>query len=153
MNIESEIKSTIELDIITKTVINMLFTSMYIEESFLSVLKQFVLSSQQYNVLRILRGQKGNPANLSTLQERMIDKSSNTTRLVDKLIQKKLANRQVCESNRRKVEIFITDKGLEILKRLDPITEQKNKEILNHLTKKDLEILNNSLDKIRTIKY
>ena len=153
MNIESEIKSTIELDIITKTVINMLFTSKYIEESFLSVLKPFDLSSQQYNVLRILRGQKGNPANLSTLQERMIDKSSNTTRLVDKLIQKKLANRQVCESNRRKVEIFITDKGLEILKRLDPITEQKNKEILNHLTKKDLEILNNSLDKIRTIKY
>lgn len=151
MRIEAEIKSTIELDINTKTVVNILFTSKYIEESFLSVLKPFDLSSQQYNVLRILRGQKGNPANLSTLQERMIDKSSNTTRLVDKLIQKKLASRQVCEANRRKVEIFITEKGLDLLNKLDPITKQKNKEILNHLNKNELEILNSSLDTIRTI--
>ncbi|MFT4698605.1 MAG: DNA-binding MarR family transcriptional regulator [Flavobacteriaceae bacterium] len=151
MNIESEIKSTIALDINTKTVINILFTSKYIEESFLSVLKPFDLSSQQYNVLRILRGQKGKPANLCTLQERMIDKSSNTTRLVDKLIQKKLASRQICEANRRKVEIFITEKGLELLNKLDPITKQKNKEILNHLNQNELEVLNSSLDTIRTI--
>jgi DNA-binding MarR family transcriptional regulator len=132
-------------------VINILFTSKYIEESFLSVLKPFDLSSQQYNVLRILRGQKGKPANLCTLQERMIDKSSNTTRLVDKLIQKKLASRQICEANRRKVEIFITEKGLELLNKLDPITKQKNKEILNHLNQNELEVLNSSLDTIRTI--
>lgn len=150
MNIESEIKSTQEININTKTVINILYTSKFIEDSFVSVLKPFDLSSQQYNVLRILRGQKGAPANLSTLQERMIDKSSNTTRLVDKLIQKELANRQVCAANRRKVEIFITEKGLELLKKLDPITEQKNKELIHNLSQEDLTMFNNILDTIRT---
>jgi len=150
MNIESEIKSTIELNIITKTVINILYTSKYIENSFVSGLKPFDLSSQQYNVLRILRGQKGNPSNLSTLQERMIDKSSNTTRLVDKLIQKEFVNRQVCESNRRKVEIFITEKGLDLLKKLDPITEQENKKLIQKLSQEDLKTFNRILDTIRT---
>ncbi|MBV1924709.1 MAG: MarR family transcriptional regulator [Flavobacteriaceae bacterium] len=150
MSIESEIKSTIELNINTKTVINILYTSKFIEDSFVTDLKPFDLSSQQYNVLRILRGQKGNPANLSTLQERMIDKSSNTTRLVDKLIQKDLAKRQICEANRRKVEIFITNKGLDLLKQLDPITEQKNKQLINKLSQEDLKIFNRILDTIRT---
>ena len=79
----------------------------------------------------------------------MIDKSSNTTRLVDKLIQKEFVIRQICETNRRKVEIFITDKGLDLLKKLDPITTQNNEMLINHLNNKDLENLNKTLDKIR----
>lgn len=152
MKIEDAIKSIHPMGISTKTVINMMFTSRIIEEAIVSVLKQYDLTTPQYNVLRILRGQKGNPANLSTLQERMIDKSSNTTRLVDKLIKKNWVQRNVCELNRRKVEIFITEDGLKILKQLDPIIEAHNENILSNLSNDELETLNDLLDKLRTFK-
>ena len=114
MTIEERIKANKQMTLPTRTVINLMYTSRQIEQT-ADQFKEYDLTMPQYNVLRILRGQKNTPANLSTIQERMIDKNSNTTRLVDKLIDKGLARRQQCESNRRKVEIFITDKGLEIL--------------------------------------
>ena len=101
-----------------------------------------------YNVLRILRGQKGKPANLNTLQERMIDRSSNTSRLVDKLIVKELVERNRCPENRRKVEILITAKGLEVLKELDDVTEDNNAQILKGFNNSDLKKLNELLDNI-----
>ena len=116
----------------------------------MAILKPYDLTIQQYNVLRILRGQKGKPANLCTIQERMIDKSSNTTRLVDKLIKKGWVKRSICEENRRKVEIIITTKGLEILKELDPLTEENNEKILKNLSEEQLVTLNNLLDTLRT---
>lgn len=152
MNIEQAIKSIHPMAISTKTVINIMYTSRIIEEAIVSVLKQYDLTTPQFNVLRILRGQKGTPANLSTLQERMIDKSSNTTRLVDKLIQKDMVKRNVCELNRRKVEIFITDNGQRILKQLDPIIETHNENMLSNLDHDELETLNDLLDKLRTFK-
>ena len=102
---------------------------------------------QQFNVLRILRGQKGNPANLSTINERMVTKMSNTTRLVDKLIKKGFVNRCVCPSNRRKVEIVITDSGLEALSQMDKALGKAHDIILKNFDKKDLEQLNQLLDK------
>lgn len=128
----------------------MMYTSRYIEDAVMGILKPYDLTLQQYNVLRILRGQKGKPANLYTIQERMIDKSSNTTRLVDKLIKKGWVKRSVCEENRRKVEIIITTKGLEILKELDPLTEENNEKILKNLSEEQLVTLNNLLDTLRT---
>ncbi|HAT66856.1 MAG TPA: MarR family transcriptional regulator, partial [Flavobacteriaceae bacterium] len=85
----------------------------------------------------------------STIQERMIDKSSNTTRLIDKLIQKGFAKRQICKKNRRKIEVFITENGLELLKKLDPLTEQANKNIMEKLSINEKEKLNSLLDKLR----
>lgn len=152
MQIEDAIKSIHNLAISTKTVVNMMYTSRIIEEAIIGVLKQYDLTTPQYNVLRILRGQNGNPANLSTLQDRMIDKNSNTTRLVDKLIKKGWVKRNVCKLNRRKIEIFITDNGLKILKQLDPIIEHNNKNILSNLSNDELEDLNKLLDKLRTFK-
>lgn len=135
----------------TKTVINIMYTSRIIEEAVSTLLKPYDLTIPQYNVMRILRGQKGKPASLSTIQERMIDKSSNTTRLVDKLIRKGWVKRSVCEENRRKVDILITSSGLEILKELDPITENNNQEILKNLSEEQLLNLNNLLDTLRFI--
>lgn len=152
MQIEDAIKSIHSLAISTKTVVNMMYTSRIIEEAIVGVLKQYDLTTPQYNVLRILRGQHGNPAHLSTLQDRMIDKNSNTTRLVDKLIKKGWVQRNVCKLNRRKIEMFITDDGLKILKQLDPIIENNNKNILRNLTNNELEHLNGLLDKLRTFK-
>jgi len=149
MRIETAIKTIHKMGINTKTVINLMYTSRIMEEAIAAVLKPYDLSIQQYNVMRILRGQKGNPANLSTLQERMVDRSSNTTRLVDKLIKKGWVERNVCAHNRRKVEIFITEKGLAILKELDPITEDNNKKIVSSLSTNQLEDLNTLLDLLR----
>jgi DNA-binding MarR family transcriptional regulator len=149
VSIDDTIKSIHKMAISTKTVINILYTSRIIEEAIGSVLKPYGLTMQQYNVLRILRGQKGNPANLSTLQERMIDRNSNTTRLVDKLIKKDWVSRRICEKNRRKVEIFITEKGLSLLKELDPLTENNNENILKNLSETELIQLNHLLDTLR----
>lgn len=152
MKIEQAIQTSTQLSLATKTVINIMYTSRLIEEAVLEPLKKYDLTIQQYNVLRILRGQKGAPANLSTLQERMVDRNSNTTRLVDKLITKGYVKRQVCKSNRRKVEIFMTQEGNTLLSTLDPITENNNKNILNTLPNETLEQVNTYLDTLRNFK-
>lgn len=149
MNIDNTIRSIHKLGITTKTVVNLMYTTRIIEEAIAGVLQAYDITIQQYNVLRILRGQKGNPANLFTIQERMIDRSSNTTRLVDKLIKKEWVERRVCERNRRKVEIFITNKGLDVLQELDPVIDDNNKKIVSNLSFDQLEGLNGLLDLLR----
>lgn len=149
MSIESEIKNTIKLDERQKAIINLVYTNNWLKEKAMYFFKDYDLSAEQYNVLRILRGQKGNPANLSTLQERMLNKMSNTTRLVDKLISKELVTRQQCATNRRKIEIYITKKGLELLAELDPIINKNNNETTKNLNLKELKTLNTLLDKLR----
>lgn len=149
MKIEHAIKSTKPIPLSQKTVINIFYTSNSIKEDFSRFFKSYGLSMEQYNVLRILRGQKGTPANMSTLQERMINKMSNTTRLVDKLIVKELVTRNTCPSNRRKIEILITNKGLNIMKQIDDKLDIKENNLTKNLTNNELETLNNLLDKIR----
>ncbi|OUR94281.1 MarR family transcriptional regulator [Flavobacteriales bacterium 34_180_T64] len=149
MSIEDDIKSTIKLKEDQKTMINLLYTSNWLKEKSMGFFKDSDLTSEQYNVLRILRGQKGNPANLSTIQERMLNKMSNTTRLIDKLIKKELVTRQTCESNRRKIEIYITNKGLKLLADLDSVVDDNNKELTKNLNTSELETLNKLLDKLR----
>nr|WP_321236089.1 MarR family transcriptional regulator [uncultured Psychroserpens sp.] len=150
MSIEKAIKSTVKLDEKDKAVINLIYTNNWLKEKSLLFFKAYDLSSEQYNVLRILRGQKGNPANLSTIQERMLNKMSNTTRLIDKLLKKDLVTRQTCMSNRRKIEIYITKKGQELLTTLDKKVEANNIEITKSLNDSELKTLNNLLDKLRT---
>jgi DNA-binding MarR family transcriptional regulator len=122
-------------------IISILKTSAFISEILLSGLKPYEISEQQFNVLRILRGQKGIAANLSTVQDRMVHKMSNTTRLIDKLIQKKLVKRNVCIKNRRKIELFITEGGLDLLKKIDPISDEIEKKILSNISSQDLNSL------------
>ena len=124
-----------------RAIISILKTSAFISEILLSGLKPYEISEQQFNVLRILRGQKGIAANLSTVQDRMVHKMSNTTRLIDKLIQKKLVKRNVCVKNRRKIELFITEDGMDLLKKIDPITDEIEKKILSNISSQDLNSL------------
>jgi DNA-binding MarR family transcriptional regulator len=149
MKIEDEIKSTVELTLAKKVILNLSFTRNLVGDKFLEILKPFDLSGEQYNVLRILRGQKGKPANMSVIQERMISKNSNTTRLVDKLVLKELVIRKICPSNKRKMEITITEKGLEVLETLDPVVIEHENCLANKLTKEELIQLNNLLEKYR----
>lgn len=151
MKIEEVVKSTTEYPLEKKTVLNIMYTQNVLSETFNEVLKPHDLSAEQFNVLRILRGQKGNPINMGDIQERMIAKTSNTTRLVDKLLLKGLVTREVCEANRRKMEIKITEKGLEVLHKLDPQVEEHDIRFSNNLTTEELEQLNILLEKYRTL--
>ena len=112
-----------------------------LEEELNAMTKSFGISLPQFNVLRILRGQKGKPANLSTLNEHMIHKMSNTTRLVDKLIEKKLVERCICEKNRRKVEITITQHGLVLLESIDDKLALKEAELVQYISPNEKEKL------------
>lgn len=149
MKIE-ELLKTKEMPEAKKLVLNIIVTANYLSEKLAEILKPFEISSQQFNVLRILRGQKGKPANLSTIQERMVTKMSNTTRLVDKLVDKNLCERIVCPSNRRKVEIRITPKGLDLLKELDPLVEEHEQSIAKKVNEKEILSLNTQLNELRS---
>lgn len=149
MTIEDVIKSSVTLNPHVKTVLNIVYSGRLVEERIAEALKPYDLSPQQYNVLRILRGQKGKPANLSTIQERMISKMSNTTRLVDKLLAKGFVERNICEINRRKVEIIITPSGLALLETLDPQLLTTNQTILKDFSMQELDSINKILDKLK----
>ena len=149
MKIEEILKSTIPIDNSKKIILNILYTHHMIAENFNDVLKPYDISSEQYNVLRILRGQKGNPANMSLIQDRMLAKTSNTTRLVDKLLIKDFVTRKVCSENRRKIEVLITKKGLDVLKELDPKVINHENSLSNKLTADEIIQLNHLLEKYR----
>src|SRR5690606_29173397 len=110
-----------------KLVLNITVTSNAIQVSMKRFLKKFGLSPEQYNVLRILRGQKGKPVGILPIQDRMLDKMSNASRLVDKLELKKLVTRKQCPNDRRQVEVLITQKGMDLLAEIDKKIEHINK--------------------------
>ena len=151
MKIEDLIKSTVPLDAAKKVILNFTYTQNVIGDKFHEILKPYDISREQYNVLRILRGQKGSPANMCIIQERMLAKSSNTTRLIDKLLLKDYVTREVCPVNRRKIEVLITQKGIDILAELDPIVVEHEQLFANNLTQEELEQLNTLLEKYRTL--
>lgn len=151
MKIEEVIKSNVALKDAKKVILNIMYTQNVINDKFNEILKPYDLSGEQYNVLRILRGQKGNPANMCIIQERMLAKNSNTTRLIDKLLLKDLVTREVCPDNRRKIEVLITQKGLDILTELDPKVDNHEQLFANNLTEDELQNLNNLLEKYRKI--
>ncbi|MBC7439815.1 MAG: MarR family transcriptional regulator [Flavobacterium sp.] len=149
MTIEKKnIPSTI-IPISKKTILNIIYTQNAVLDKFNEVLKPFDISGEQFNVLRILRGQKGRPANMCVIQERMIAKTSNTTRLVDKLLLKNLVTRNVCPENRRKIEVLITEKGLKLLAELDPKIIEHEDYFCSNLPIDELEQLNFLLEKFR----
>ena len=149
MKIEEVLKSTVPMNNSKKIILNVLYTQNVITENFSEILKPYEISGEQYNVLRILRGQKGNPANMCVIQERMVAKTSNTTRLVDKLLLKDLVTRKVCPENRRKIEVLITRKGLDILKELDPKVIVHEEFFSKNLSSEEIVQLNQLLEKYR----
>lgn len=151
MKIEEVIKSNVALKDAKKVILNVMYTQNVVNDKFNEILKPYDLSSEQYNVLRILRGQKGNPANMCIIQERMLAKNSNTTRLIDKLLLKDLVTREVCPDNRRKIEVLITQKGLDLLTELDPKVDEHEEQFANNLSESELSLLNTLLEKYRTL--
>lgn len=148
MRIEDEIKSTKFEDNYQKVVINVSYTSGWLNNLLRPEFEKFNLTQQQFNILRILRGQYPRPATVNLLKERMIDKMSDASRIVDRLIQKGLVSRCTNKSDRRAVDIRISDEGLNILSKMD--IEFRSKQFLkNNLTEAEAAQLSELLDKLR----
>jgi DNA-binding MarR family transcriptional regulator len=148
MNLEKAIKQTSFGSEHLKMVVNILYTGSWISQKNAELLKPFNLTIQQYNVLRILRGQHPNPATVNLLIERMLDKMSNASRIVDKLALKKLVIRKHRNDDRRCVDVTITDKGLKLLDEIDKDQKVWLK-FLDHISDSEAKKLNELLDKIR----
>ena len=148
MRIEEEIKQKKFKSEYHKVALNLIYTSNWIQLKQNRMFKSADLSAQQYNILRILRGQHPNAANLGLIQERMLDKNSNASRLVEKLKLKKLVDRKESKADRRQVDIEITEKGLQLLKELDVLVDES--EILyKTISEEEAVELNRILDKLR----
>jgi len=148
MEIGKEIKQSKFRNEHQKMLINILFTSGWLGSMHSCNLKPYGISSQQYNILRILRGQHPKPATINLLIDRMLDKNSNASRLVEKLRLKKLVDRATCEDDRRAVNVIITEKGLDLLTELEKMENTMFRELKN-LTEKEAEQVNTLLDKLR----
>jgi DNA-binding MarR family transcriptional regulator len=147
MSIENDIKQESFKSEFQKAIINLIFTYNWTTEKLKNLLEESDLTLQQFNILRILRGSQ---TPLSTLQirERMLDKMSDTSRIVDRLIIKELVKKVTCKKDKRLVDVTITGKGLKVLEKLD-LQEDKMETIIKALTENEAETLNILLDKIR----
>lgn len=149
MNIQEVLKSKGNISVHKKAVLSIMYSHLKVIEKLSEVFKPYDLSEQQFNVLRILRGQYPSMVSMSLVQERMLTKNSNATRLIDKLLIKNFVERKLNEKNRRVVLVGITKKGLQILEELDPKVEAQESLITSKLTEKELEELNLLLEKLR----
>ena len=131
-----------------KLVVNIIYTSNWMNFEQQSLLKPFDLSSQQYNVLRILRGQYPNPITVNGIIERMLDKMSNASRLVDKLLLKSLVSRCDNAVDRRACDIRITQKGKDVLTKIDN-HQAEWENAMKNITEEEAETLSKLLDKLR----
>lgn len=133
-----------------KAAVNIMFTNGWLQGQMRDWLKPFDLTGQQYNVMRILRGSNPKPLSTSDIRDRMLDKMSDASRIVDRLHNKGLLKRTVCPTDRRLVDIVITEKGLELLKKMDD-TESFLDQLMSHLSEQEAEQLNDLLDRVRDI--
>jgi DNA-binding MarR family transcriptional regulator len=130
-----------------KALVNLLYTHSWISERTRVIFDRADLTPQQYNILRILRGAK-KPLSTLQIRQRMIDKMSDTSRIVDRLIAKHLVKKTVCESDKRLVDVIITPEGLKLLDELEQFNNEMDS-LLNNLNADEVEQLNSLLDKIR----
>jgi MarR family transcriptional regulator, 2-MHQ and catechol-resistance regulon repressor len=148
MGIEQDIQQAKFRNPQQKAAINLIYTLAWVREKTKAIFESEDITPQQFNILRILRGSF--PAPLSTLQirERMLEKMSDTSRIVDRLIAKGLVKKVTCKNDRRLVDVIITDKGKKMLERLDARQDEIDG-VLGNLSEKDANILSDLLDKLR----
>lgn len=150
MRLEEEIKQKKFSSEKHKLILNIRYTASWLYLRSVQSLKPFDISPEQYNVLRILRGQHPQPSSIQLIIERMLDKSSNASRIVEKLRIKELVDRKECPSDRRLVDVLITTKGLELLDQLDPIVSQWPT-LCKDMTEEEAKVINDHLDHMRTL--
>lgn len=147
MKIEEEIKQLKFKSTHQKAIINLLFTASWIQTQQQQFFKTFGITNQQFNILRILKGQYPNAISATEIKSRMLDKNSDVSRLLDRLAAKKLILKQTCPKDKRAADVSITQTGLDILAELDK--KQKQIDTVLSLSEKEAEELSNLLDKGR----
>jgi DNA-binding MarR family transcriptional regulator len=146
MELEEEIKQTNFRNEFHKAFLNVVYSANWLQNRQAQYFREFDLTGPQFNILRILRGQHPKPATVNLLIDRMLDKTSNASRIVDKLVLKDLVTRRQCEHDRRTVDVLITGKGLEMLQKIDEANFPFG---VKNLTETEARELNLLLDKIR----
>ena len=149
MGIAEEIKQQKFKSHFSKAVVNILYTNAWINQQNAQLFKKYGLTTPQFNILRILRGQHPKPATVNLLIDRMLDKSSNASRIVDKLEEKELLERKQCSNDRRAVDVLISKKGLQLLKKMDVDMEAWESSTCK-ITEEEAATLNSLLDKLRS---
>lgn len=147
MGIEKDIQQTNFRNEFQKMSINIIYTANWLNEKMGQILSTEDITQQQYNILRILRGSEC-PLSTLKIRERMLDKMSDTSRIVDRLIVKDLVEKTACVKDKRLVDITVTKKGLQLLEKLDALNEQIDS-ILNGVSEKEAHTINQILDKLR----
>ena len=147
MGIDKEIKQATFRNNQNKAMVNIMFTHAWMVDHIKSFVKSENITPQQYNILRILRG-AGEPLSTLQLRERMLDKMSDTSRIVERMVSKNLVKKAISEKDKRMVDVVITPEGFELLENLDRRNEELDA-VVNHLSDEELETLNNLLDKLR----
>ena len=149
MALENEINQQTFQSEEQKAVVNIIYTYHWVTERVKNFLKAENITHQQFNILRILRGSDPEPISTLTIRERMIDKMSDTSRIVDRMVLKGLVGKRECSKDKRLVDVNITNEGKKLLQRLDAKTKQMD-QIVSNLNKEELKSLNKFLDKIRS---
>ena len=132
-----------------KAHINLVFTASFLNLDSGKVLKQYGISIQQFNILRILKGAHPKPSSIKELTSKMLDRSSNASRLVDKLLEKELVDRRTCPVDRRQVEIYISEKGKKLITKASEAIQDRTQTIFQNISVEELVLFNNILDKLR----
>jgi len=148
MKLEDEIKQNSFRNEYHKLAVNLIFTNSWLMSKIYELLDEYDLTPQQFNLLRILRGQYPKPASITLLKERMLDKMSDASRLVERLLAKGMVERKICPEDRRKVDVVITKKGLKLLEKIDK-TDNEMDNYLKNLSEVEAKKLNELLDKLR----
>lgn len=148
MKLEEEIKQSKFRNEYHKLAVNVIYTYSWLSNLQTQLFTDYQITSNQYNILRILRGQFPKPATINLLKERMLDKMSDASRLVERLRVKGFVKRELSLKDRRRVDVLITDKGLKLLSEIDKMDE-KTDAIFQNLSLKEAEIVNNLLDRLR----
>lgn len=147
MSLEKDIQQPKFKSEYQKVRINLIYTYNWVVEQSRKFFEKADLTPQQFNILRILRG-AGKPLSTLQIRQRMLDKMSDTSRIVDRLIKKDLVQKVVCQSDRRLVDVTITDKGLQLLETLDFLNDEMDSQ-LQGLNAEEAKTLNQLLDKLR----
>lgn len=150
MGIEQDIQQPRFRNSKQKAAVNLLYTGSWLRDQMKCIFDSEDITAQQFNILRILRGSFPHPLSTLQIRERMLEKMSDTSRLADRLVLKGLAKKIVCKSDRRLVDILISEKGKKLLERLDK-KESDIDDILKNLTDKEAAQLSDLLDKIRNV--
>src|SRR5689334_19472830 len=148
MGIEDDIQQVTFQSARQKAMLNVLYTYGWIIERVKNFLADEDITHQQFNILRILRGSHPKPLSTLQIRERMLDKMSDTSRIVDRLVVKGLVKKTICPADKRLVDVTISDKGQKLLKKIDAESDHIT-EVMGNLSEKEAEDLSRLLDKLR----